>query len=108
MNPESDPQTRADTSIRVSATPESPVAQRLEVRVQAERVGKAFDRAYRELARQVRVKGFRPGKTPRAVLERLYGASVAEQLESSLIRETLPDAIEQTASRLPYLEGFGA
>jgi trigger factor len=73
------------------------VAQRLEVRVQAERVGKAFDRAYRELARQVRVKGFRPGKTPRAVLERLYGASVAEQLESSLIRETLPDAIEQTA-----------
>jgi len=97
MNPESDPQTRADTSIRVSATPESPVAQRLEVRVQAERVGKAFDRAYRELARQVRVKGFRPGKTPRAVLERLYGASVAEQLESSLIRETLPDAIEQTA-----------
>jgi trigger factor len=97
MNPESDPQTRTDTSIRVNATPEGPVAQRLEVRVQAERVGEAFDRAYRELAREVRVKGFRPGKTPRAVLERLYGASVAEQLESSLIRETLPDAIEQTA-----------
>ena len=97
MNPESDPQTRTDTSIRVSATPEGPVAQRLEVRVQAERVGQAFDRAYRELARSVRVKGFRPGKTPRAVLERLYGASVAEQLESTLIRETLPDAIEQTA-----------
>jgi trigger factor len=71
MNSESDPQTRGDASIRASATPEGPVAQRLEVRVQAERVRKAFDRAYRELARQVRVKGFRPGKTPRAVLERL-------------------------------------
>jgi trigger factor len=97
MNSESDPQTPADSSIQVDATPEGPVAQRLEVRVQAERVGKAFDRAYRELARQVRVKGFRPGKTPRSVLERLYGASVAEQLEGSLIRETLPDAIERTA-----------
>jgi trigger factor len=97
MNPESDPQTRGDASISATATPESPVAHRLEVRVQADRVRKAFDRAYRELARQVRVKGFRPGKTPRAVLERLYGASVVEQLESSLIRETLPDAIEQAA-----------
>jgi trigger factor len=99
MNSESDPQTPADSSIQVDATPEGPVAQRLEVRVRAERVGKAFDRAYRELARQVRVKGFRPGKTPRSVLERLYGASVAEQLEGSLIRETLPDAIERTALR---------
>jgi trigger factor len=99
MNPESDSQTPADPSIRVSATQESAVARRLEVHVQAERVDKAFDRAYRELARQVRVKGFRPGKTPRAVLERLYGASVAEQLESSLVRETLPDAIEQTELR---------
>jgi trigger factor len=97
MNSESDPQTPADPSIQVSATPDGSVAQRLEVRVRAERVGKAFDRAYRELARQVRVKGFRPGKTPRSVLERLYGASVAEQLEGSLIRETLPDAIERSA-----------
>jgi trigger factor len=97
MNPESDPPTPADPSIQVSAAPDGPVAQRLEVRVQAERVGKAFDRAYRELARQVRVKGFRPGKTPRSVLERLYAASVAEQLEGSLIRETLPDAIERSA-----------
>ncbi|HEY5657243.1 MAG TPA: trigger factor [Myxococcota bacterium] len=97
MHPESAPQTRGDTTIRASATRESAVAHRLEVRVEADRVRKAFDRAYRELARQVRVKGFRPGKAPRSVLERLYGASVAEQLESTLIRETLPDAIEQTA-----------
>ena len=46
------------------------------VEVSAERVGRAFDRAYRDLARRAQVKGFRPGKVPRSVLERLYGPAV--------------------------------
>jgi trigger factor len=41
------------------------------------------------------VRGFRPGKAPRSVLERLYGPSVAEQIESTLVAETLPDALER-------------
>jgi trigger factor len=65
------------------------------VEVDAPRVRRAFDRAYRDLGRRVRVKGFRPGKTPRAVLERLYGASVAEELEQALVAETLGDAVLQ-------------
>jgi len=95
-SPEASPETKAGASVRATASAESAVSHRVEVRVDAERVGQAFERAYRELARQVRVKGFRPGKAPRTVLERLYGASIAEEIESQLVRETLPDAIEQT------------
>ncbi len=85
-----------DSSIHTVATAESAVSHRVEVTVAASRVREAFDRAYRDLARQARVRGFRPGKVPRTVLERLYGASLAEQIEHKLVEETLGDAIEQT------------
>jgi len=78
------------------ATAETPVRHRIEVRVEAARVDRAFDRAYRDLSRRARVKGFRPGKVPRSVLQRLYGASLAEELEDTLVRQTLGQAIEQS------------
>ncbi len=82
-------------AIRVTTTAESPVLHRLEVVVEAASVRRAYERAYRDLARQVRVRGFRPGKAPRSVLESLYGGSVAEQLEQALVGDTLADALEQ-------------
>jgi trigger factor len=80
--------------IRVESQPESPILQNVEVEIAAKRVKKAFDRAYRDLARRVPVKGFRPGKAPRSVLERLYGASIVEQIEQTLVAETLGEAVE--------------
>jgi trigger factor len=84
----------AKSSIRVETIDKTAILQTLEIEIEAPRVRKAFERAYRDLAKQVRVKGFRPGKAPRSVLERLYGASVAEQLEHTLVADTLADAIE--------------
>jgi trigger factor len=83
-----------DSSIQVETIERTPILHTIEVEVDAGRVRKVFDRAYRDLAKQVRVKGFRPGKTPRSVLEKLYGASVAEQLEHTLVSETLADALD--------------
>jgi len=80
--------------IRVETIETTPILHTIEIEVDASRVRKAFERAYRDLAKQVRVKGFRPGKAPRSVLEKLYGASVAEQLEQTLVSETLGEAIE--------------
>jgi len=83
-----------DAPIRVETLERTAILHTIEVEVDAARVRKAFERAYRDLARQVRIKGFRPGKAPRSVLEKLYGASVAEQLEHTLVADTLADAIE--------------
>ena len=44
----------------------------------------------------MRVRGFRPGKTPRAVLERVYAASVAEEVERLLVNETFAAAVERS------------
>ena len=93
----------SDGQIQVEVTEESPILRVLSVTVAAVRVDRAFDRSYRKLRKEVRVKGFRPGKTPRSVLERMYGPSLPEEIERILVAETLPDAIE-LASLQPLAE----
>ncbi len=90
---------RADAAtgaVRAQATQTSPVVHTLEVDVEPSRVRRAFDQAYRELAKRARIPGFRPGKAPRSLLERMYGASLVESVERSLVADTLPEALEQT------------
>jgi len=81
--------------VTATAVEEGPALRRIEVTVAADRVRRAYDRAYRALGKQARVKGFRPGKVPRRVLERMYGASLAEEIERELVNESLAPAVEQ-------------
>lgn len=80
--------------LRAETTEIGSVARTIAVEVDASRVEKAFARSYRDLGRRVRVRGFRPGKVPRSVLEKLYGASMVEEVEQLLVSQTLWDAIE--------------
>ena len=89
-----------ESTIRVTTREQGPVVRELEVEVDSRHVRRAFQRAYRDLARQARVRGFRPGKAPRSVLEKLYGASMAEQIGQTLVSETLGDAVEQAGLEL--------
>lgn len=77
---------------------------KLSVEVDAAEFDKAVDAAFRRLAREVRIDGFRPGKAPRRVLEAKLGPGVAreEALREALpgyyefaLRETDTDAITQ-------------
>jgi len=92
---ETTPSASGGSDLDVVVGQESPSLRRLDVTVPVARVRKAYDRAYRDIARTARVKGFRPGKVPRAVLERLYGASIGEEIERLLVNETLGAALEQ-------------
>lgn len=83
-------------TVRVSAQkiPDSQVV--LEIEVEPERVEKALDRAYRRLVARTRMPGFRPGKAPRAMLERYLGrdALLHEALER-LVPEVYQEAARQ-------------
>ncbi len=83
------------TSLAVTVEEEGAVSRTLRVEVPPDRVDATFAQAYRDLARNVRVRGFRPGKAPRHVLEKLYGPSMAEDLERTLVEQSLPEALEQ-------------
>jgi trigger factor len=59
---------------------------KLTIEVDTERFGKDLDRAYRKVAQQVRVPGFRKGKAPRRVIDAQVGheAVLGEFLEDSV------------------------
>lgn len=90
-------ETSGGIDVRVTET--SPVVRTLDVEVDSKRVARAFERAYRDLGRKARVRGFRPGKAPRSVLERLYGASILDDIERALVAETLPEAVSRSGLR---------
>jgi trigger factor len=52
---------------------------KLHVAVPASEFEKAVDAAFRKLAREVRIPGFRPGKAPRRILEARFGPEVARE-----------------------------
>jgi trigger factor len=81
--------------VKVNSEELGPTKKRLEVEIPPPQVQEAVDALYRDLNKRVRIKGFRPGKTPRDVLERHYGDYIKEQAISNLIKETYPQAISQ-------------
>jgi len=78
-----------------------PVERRLRVEVSIAEVDAAFDRAYRRLQQRARVSGFRPGKTPRSVLERYFGEEAQGEVLDAIVRESLVKALEE--SELPVI-----
>ncbi len=82
--------------ISVSTEEVSAVVHSIGVTVPRSRVASAFDRTYRDLARTASIKGFRKGKVPRSVLEKMYGASIPEEIERVLIQETIQEAVERS------------
>jgi len=74
----------------------STVKKVLHIEIPEKVVVSELDRAYKDLKKNAKVKGFRPGKTPRTVLERLYKKDVNADVSSKLIQESLIDAIKET------------
>ncbi len=81
--------------MKVTVEDISPVQKKLSVEVPSDVVSKELDQAYQRLKRQVKVKGFRKGKVPISVLERMYSKEVEGEVLEKLIQETLPDAIKE-------------
>jgi trigger factor len=72
-----------------------PYNRKLSVTLPAQQVDTAFEQAYRKIAKQARIPGFRPGKAPRSVLEAHYGAQVRDEVENQLVVDSLKEAIER-------------
>ena len=70
------------------------VRRRVAVEVPAEEVAAELKRAYEELSRGARVPGFRPGRVPPAVLERMFGDRVRADVFERLTQRSLVEAIE--------------
>ncbi|MDL2269087.1 trigger factor [Desulfosarcina sp. OttesenSCG-928-A07] len=74
----------------------SPVKKVLHIEIPQEDVIRALDDAYQSLKKTAKIKGFRPGKAPRRVLEQLYQKDVMADVRGKLIQDAYVEALDQT------------
>ena len=67
---------------------------KLVIEVPAEEFEKALDEAYKKSRNKIAMPGFRKGKAPRKMIEKMYGASVFYEDAANII---IPDAYENAA-----------
>lgn len=66
----------------------SSVKKKLSFEVPEQTVAEQIGKAYQKIGKTAKVKGFRPGKVPQAMLEKYYGAQMEEQVLTKLINDT--------------------
>ena len=65
-----------------------------EITIDAEKFNAAVDKVYKKSAKNITIPGFRRGKAPRAIIEKMYGKGV---FYDDAINDLLPEAYENAA-----------
>ena len=73
----------------------SELTRKVTITLPAKDVRKALDKSYKKLKKDVKLKGFRRGKIPIAVLEKNFGEQVQAEVGEKMVQETYFDAIEE-------------
>jgi len=82
--------------MQVTVEDVSSVKKILHIEVPEKIVIRELDNAYKNLKKNAKVKGFRPGKAPRSVLERLYKKDVHGDVSSKLLQDSFVEALKET------------
>ena len=94
-----------------SLTHTGALERRLEVAVPGERVNAAVDERLKRLARNARIKGFRPGKVPYAVVKTQYAGQVHAEAVEQLMQTSFAESVDKLQLRpasSPRLEPINA
>ena len=80
----------------------SPTRVRINVEVPFDELKPDFDRAYKKIAQQVRVPGFRPGKVPARIIEARLGRGVVlEEVVNGAVPAKYSEAVSAAAEVTP-------
>jgi len=85
--------------MQVSVTTTTGLERRLEVAVPGERLAGEVDERLKRLTRTARIRGFRPGKVPYAVVKQQFGSQVHAEALSDLLQKTFAEAVTQQKLR---------
>jgi trigger factor len=72
----------------------SAVKKKISFEIPWEEVRKELDAAYRTVGKKARIKGFRPGKTPRHILETYYREDAEGEAVSNLVQRSFEEAMQ--------------
>jgi trigger factor len=86
-----------EDAVKVEIEDLSDIKRKLKIAVPSAEVTHEVDRAYRELGKKAKVKGFRPGKVPRAILEMYYRKQIEQDVSDALVRRSLSEVLKDKA-----------
>lgn len=73
----------------------SSIKKKIHVEIPPELVTKEVEALYREVGAKAKIKGFRPGKVPRNILERYFRDHVKTEVVQKLVQDTVPAALSE-------------
>jgi len=93
--------------MQVSVEKTSELSRKMTVTVPEDIVQEKVNERLKSLAREVKVDGFRPGKVPQKVVQKMYGARVKEEITGDLIQKNYIQALQDNDIRpagMPQIE----
>ncbi len=85
--------------MKVEVSTLSPYQRKLTFTVPADEVRQELDAAFRQVGRNARIRGFRPGKVPRRVLEGRFGAAIRADVGEKLVQTYWSRALSEEVLR---------
>jgi trigger factor len=73
----------------------SPIKKKVSIEIPENDVTKEVDSFYKDLGKKAKIKGFRPGKVPRDILERYFKDYVKAEVVQKLIQDTYPQVLSE-------------
>lgn len=85
--------------MQVSVENTGALERRLRVQVPGQEIQDKVDTRLKQMSREVRIKGFRPGKVPMSVVRQRYGRQVRNEVLNETLQQSLQQAIRDEALR---------
>jgi trigger factor len=89
------------------------VRKNIEVVLDESKVNELREGIYQDLKKHAKIKGFRPGKVPRSIIQTYYKDYIEDELKRKMVEETMGDALSETKvepvsePRVEFLEDEG-
>ena len=89
--------------MRVEVEQQPGSVSKLQIELPPEEVAKEWDAIANSFARFAKIPGYRPGKAPRAVIDKRFRREIQDELTKKLVSKSYHDAIEQEKLRVASL-----
>jgi len=89
----------------------SSVKKKINVEITPDAVAKEMEKALADVAKKARIAGFRPGKAPKAIVEKHYGEEVRNEVMQRLVTESYLQALQENNLNpvdVPHIENVSS
>src|SRR5258706_2075125 len=80
--------------VKTTVSDTSTWGKKIQITVPAKEVGKTFGMISNDLSGKVALPGFRPGKVPRAYVEKMFAKDILQQAKGDILQRAVTSAIK--------------